>query len=359
MYAKQLNWKFPYDSLSQGKKITMANLLSHTAGLTVHGFAGYEKGSDIPNIIQILDGKPPANSAAIRSMYEPGLKSEYSGGGITISQLIVMNVARQPYEKYMQENVLQPLGMTSSSFEQFPPREKRAFFSSAYYADGKQVPVKYHVYPEEAAAGLWTNPTDLSKYIIETQLAYEGKSRKVLDEQMTKTRLTPYIDKNAALGVFIQDMEGVKYFGHGGANEGFRSQYYGSLEDGNGVVVMVNSDNGDIIPEIVNSVAKVYNFKGLYHSKAVKALVFTDDLLQTYTGKYELRPDLILSIIKKGNQLYSQISGQRQYTMFPLAENKFSLNLEDVQIEFIKDDKGQVVKAVVYQNGPHEAVKMK
>ncbi|MGZ3752413.1 MAG: serine hydrolase domain-containing protein, partial [Mucilaginibacter sp.] len=264
MNADQFSWKFPYDSVSKGKKITIANLLSHTAGLTVHGFGGYEKGASIPDIVQILDGKPPANSPKVRSMFEPGLKFEYSGGGITISQLVVMNMTHQPYDKYMFDNVLQPLGMTSSTYSQFLPREKRTLLASAYYADGQQVPFRYHVYPEEAAAGLWTNPTDLAKYIIETQLALEGKSHKVLNQQFTKTRLTPYMDKQAALGVFVEDLNGAKYFTHGGSNEGFRSQYYGSFEDGNGVVVMVNSDNGDIIPEILNSVAKIYQFKGLY-----------------------------------------------------------------------------------------------
>src|SRR6185312_277302 len=106
------SWKFPYDSLAKGKKITIANLLSHSAGLTVHGFGGYQKGDAIPTIEQVLDGKKPANSDPVRSMYEPGLKFEYSGGGTTISQLIVMDATGQAYDKYMYDNVLKPLGMT-------------------------------------------------------------------------------------------------------------------------------------------------------------------------------------------------------------------------------------------------------
>ena len=213
-------WQFPYDSLSKGKKISVVNLLSHTGGLTVHGFPGYERGKDtIPAIVQILNGQKPANSPAIRSMYEPGLKSEYSGGGITISQLIVMDVTHQAYNKYMNDNVLKPLGMTSSTYTQPPVDVKPQLLATAYYIDGKEVPGKYHIYPEEAAAGLWTNPTDLAKYIIETQLAYAGRSDKVLSQQTTQLRLTPYIDKNAALGVFVDNADSTKYFEHSGANE--------------------------------------------------------------------------------------------------------------------------------------------
>ncbi len=263
------SWKFPYDSLSKGKKITIANLLSHSAGLTVHGFGGYEKGDPIPTLEQVLDGRKPANSATVRSKYEPGLKFDYSGGGTTISQLIVMDVTGQPYDKYMYDSVLRPLGMESSTYQQPPVDKRPALESAGYYADGKEVKGKYHVYPEQAAAGLWTNPTDLSKYIIETQLALAGRSHKVLNQQMTTLRLTPYVDQHVALGVFIDLYpDGTKYFEHGGDDEGFTNKYYGSFEGGDGVVVMTNSANGGlIIPEIVNSVAKAYGFKDLNHSK--------------------------------------------------------------------------------------------
>lgn len=353
-------WKFPYDSLSKNKRISVANLLSHTGGLTVHGFDGYVKGEAIPNIVEILDGKKPANSAPIRSMYAPGLKSEYSGGGITISQLIVMDVTRQPYDKYMYDHVLKPLGMTGSTYAQPPVGVKPELLATAYRADGKEVEGKYHIYPEQAAAGLWTNPTDLAKYIIETQLAYAGKSHKVLDQQMTKTRLTPYIDKSAALGVFIANLDSIKYFGHGGANEGFRCQYDGSLEDGNGVVIMVNSDNGDIIPEIMNSIAKVYGFKGMYSSKLKKLVTVADAVLESYTGRYELAPNFILTISREGNHLYGQATGQGKSEIFPESQNKFFLKTtQSIELEFIKDDKGEISKLVLYQNGVHDAKKLK
>ena len=103
------SWKFPYDSLSKGKKITIINLLSHTAGLTVHGFPGYANGDTIPSLPEILNGKPPANTEAVRSQFEPGLRFQYSGGGTTISQLILQDITRLPYDVYKWENVLKPL----------------------------------------------------------------------------------------------------------------------------------------------------------------------------------------------------------------------------------------------------------
>jgi CubicO group peptidase (beta-lactamase class C family) len=195
-------------------------------------------------------------------MYAPGIKSEYSGGGTTISQVILIDVTSDAYDRWMGEHVLQPMGMTESFYTQPPPVSRAGVLAAAYHEDGSPVPGKYHIYPEKAAAGLWTNPTDLCKYIIETQLSLAGRSAKVLDAAHTKLRLTPYIDSSAALGVFIVRKGDRTWFQHNGADEGFRAAYYGSLEGGNGVVVMANTDNWDILNEVLAGVATVYRWKG-------------------------------------------------------------------------------------------------
>jgi CubicO group peptidase (beta-lactamase class C family) len=350
------SWQFPYDSLSKGKKITLANLLSHTAGLTVHGFRGYEPGTTLPTVLQILDGVKPANSDPVRSMYEPGIKAEYSGGGTVISQLIVMDVTHLPYADYMKKEVLLPLGMTASTFSQPPATIKPDLLATGYRGDGKPVEGNYHIYPEDAPAGLWTNPTDLAKYIIETQLAYEGKLAKVLNQATTKLRLTPYIDKNAALGVFI-DADGPGYFEHGGANDGFRSQYYGSLKDGNGVVVMVNSDNGSILPEVINSVAKVYEFKGLYHSTIKQTTTVPDSVLESYIGEYALSPDFIITIRKEGKSIYAQATRQGTVELLAETQTRFFPREIPAYLEFTKDSTGKVDGLVLDQNGQQQKAK--
>jgi CubicO group peptidase (beta-lactamase class C family) len=256
------SWKFPYDSLSDGKEITIAHLLSHTAGLTVHGFPGYEKGSALPTIVQILNGEKPANTAAVRSMAAPSAAYSYSGGGTTVSQLVLEDVTGLPYDEYMQKNVLNPLGMTSSFYTQPPPADKQNLLATGFNRNGKAIAGQYHIYPEQAAAGLWTNPSDLARYIIETQLSLEGKSRKVLSPEMTVLRLTPYKNASAALGVFIENKDGARYFKHQGVNAGFVSIYIASFEDGYGAVVMTNGSNTALLEEIINSIAKVYHWKG-------------------------------------------------------------------------------------------------
>ena len=280
-------WKFPYDSLSNNKKISVYNLLSHTAGLDIHGFPGYEKTDTLPTVQQILDGKRPANTKAVRSLFEPGKKFKYSGGGTTISQLILTNITNSNYADWMQKNVLEPLGMTNSSYQQ--PPTATANLATGYYGNGKPVTGKYHVYPEQAAAGLWTTPTDLAKYIIECQLALEGRSKKVLSQAMMKKRLTPYIDSNAALGVFIENKEGQLYFTHNGGNEAFLCTSYGSMQGGNGVVIMINGENFAVINELLNSVAIVYDWKGFYKPTFRKIVTVPKDTIATIRRQFSFR----------------------------------------------------------------------
>ncbi|GAB3959358.1 hypothetical protein GCM10028805_55330 [Spirosoma harenae] len=351
-------WKFPYDSISKGKKINTANLLSHTAGLTIHGFPGYAVGAAIPSLTQVLDGQKPANTQAVRSMFEPGVRFKYSGGGTTISQLMVMDITKQPYDQFMWENVLKPMGMANSSYTQ--PPAANALLATGYHANGQAVKGNYHIYPEQAAAGLWTNPSDLCRYIIETQLAYAGKSSKVLSSQTTRLRLTPYVDSSAALGVFIVKKGASMYFNHGGADEGFLSTYYGSLTDGNGVVVMVNSDNGRILEEVVNSVAQVYGWKDFYKPTIKPVVAVPEATLETYVGDYELAPNFVLTIAREQNRLISWATGQPKFPLFAETETLFFPKEFEAKIEFVKDESGKVNKAILWQGGRKtEAKKIK
>ncbi|TWR30665.1 serine hydrolase [Mucilaginibacter pallidiroseus] len=352
------SWKYPYDSVSKGNIINIKHLLSHTGGISVHGFGGYSVTDSLPTIVQVLNGTKPANSERIRSLTAPGAKFDYSGGGVTVSQLILTDITGQPYDTYMYKNVLKPMGMDNSSFTQQPAKNRAALLATAYSADGSEVKGKYHIYPEQGAAGLWTNPTDLSKYIIETQLAYEGKSARVLNQQTTKLRLTPYLT-GGALGVFIDSLADGVYFQHSGGNEGFKCQYYGSLQGGNGVVVMINSDNAGIIGEIVNSVGKVYGFKGLNRSKVYTEVAVDAAVLQTYVGEYEMKPGFILTVTREGNKLFAQGTGQDKIGLFAEAQNKFFLKNIPVELEFIKNNKNEVITCRVFQGGVIDAKRIK
>lgn len=315
------SWRFPYDSVSKNKKINLADLLSHTAGLNAINFQGYNRKSKIPGIPEILDGKRPSNSQAVRSEFEPELKFQYSGGGTTISRLIVSDVMHQPYDKFMYENILEPIGMLTSFFTQPPPKDKLKFLATGYHIDGSEVENKFKVYPEQGPDGLWTTPSEMANFVIETMLAYVGKSSKILNQEMTKVQLTPYHDESSALGVFIQKRGNATYFTHGAGNEGFAGQYYGSLKDGNGVVIYSNSDNRTIINEVVNSVATIYNWEDFCDTNIRKVIDLPDSIVQKYIGVYLL--DGELATIFKNKDGYYYNAGNNNLKMCFTSEVNF------------------------------------
>lgn len=327
------SWKFPYDSISKGKKITLAQLLSHSAGLNVHGFGytSYARGDTLPTVVEILNGKKPSSTEAVRSLFEPGWKYKYSGGGTMISQLVMMDVTKQPYDSYMGQNVLLPLGMKQSFFTQPPPIDKGKDLATGYTQinNGKEVKGKYPITPQQAAAGLWTTPTDLANMIINIQESLEGKSTSLLNKNTAELMLTPYNDELAAFGFFIENKNGVDYFQHGAGNPGFAGWYYASKEKGRGVVICMNSDNhAEIFDEIIKAVAASYKWDGFTKpEKPVErdAIALSDELASEYTGAYQLDNSMII-VQRKQNALWFNFQ-ERSWKMFFTSDSSF-FNLE-------------------------------
>ncbi|MGH8123918.1 MAG: serine hydrolase [Rudaea sp.] len=253
-------WKLPQNEFTKDEKVTLRRLASHTAGTTVHGFGGYALGTPLPTILQVLDGTPPANSPPVRVNFVPGSKSRYSGGGVTIEQLVMTDVTGVAFPELLQKSVFDKLDMRDSTFEQPLPPGRAAHAAHATHADGETVKGRWHVYPEMAAAGLWTTPADLAKFAIETALAEHGKSAKVLSAAMTRERLTaqPGTQKQIGIGFFLSP-DAAGEFGHDGADDGFQASLTMNAKTGKGVVIMTNSDNGELIVwDVLRSVAREY-----------------------------------------------------------------------------------------------------
>ncbi len=321
------SWKFPYDSLTGSKKINLFQLLSHTAGLDIHGFPGYKRTAAMPTLPQILNGEKPANTKKVHSLFAAGTKFKYSGGGTTVSQQLLMDVTGQDYASFMDKEVLKPLGMKHSSYQQ-PPTDT-AQLATGYYENGTPVKGKYHVYPEQAAAGFWTTPSDLALYIIECQLALIGKSKKVLNQEMMQRRMTPYIDSNAALGVFIEQKGARKFFNHNGGNEAFLCTSYGSLTGGDGVVIMINGQNFAVIGELTNSVARLYNWEGFYKPEFRKKIMPPADTLAALVGNYQMDKDTItLKLCPEGLCIQQNKQPANGYAC--MFQNNHSFTIQEV-----------------------------
>ena len=119
--------------------------------------------------MQLLDGKPPANTEAVRVNKAPGSGFRYSGGGYEVMQLLVEDVTGKRFDEVARELILDPLGMRRSAYEQPLGEERARNAASAYRGDGKAIAGRWHTYPEKTAAGLWTTPSELALFVMEIQ----------------------------------------------------------------------------------------------------------------------------------------------------------------------------------------------
>lgn len=343
------SWELPENEHTAARPVTLRHLLTHSAGTTVHGFRGYARGEQVPTLPQLLDGLKPANSAAVRVDIPVGSRWRYSGGGISIAQLVVEEETKKPFAQTARELVLQPFGMTNSTYVQPIPLELREKAATGYRSNGDAVAGKWHTYPEQAAAGLWTTPEDLAKFGIELQRIASGQSKNVMTQALAQDMLRRQVGE-WGLGVGVLGEGDATRFSHGGANEGFRAFWVGYRDTANGVAVMTNSDAGmGVANDLVRTIADEYGWPGL---APIQRTLGTADpkTFVDLAGFYEVpeapRP---LYIIADGDRLFRSTGprpGQRAELLPESADTFFGLD-GDFRIHFVRDAAGRVTEARV------------
>jgi CubicO group peptidase (beta-lactamase class C family) len=254
------SWQIPDNATTKQHPIKLRHLLSHTAGLTVHGFDGYAQYNERPTLVEILDGKKPANSQPVRPFLRPGYTFRYSGGGYCVLQQLLIDTTGSPFADFMMSRVLTPLGMSHSTYEQPLPTTRTEPFARGHRAKQTVILGGSNVYPEMAAAGLWTTPSDLARFAIDLSKSYAQGEGKLLTQQTVRRMLT--VEKGTyGLGLAIWGEGEALRFSHGGANEGYRSILLAYPATGQGLAIMTNSDTGsDMFNDVIELVGKLYGW---------------------------------------------------------------------------------------------------
>lgn len=277
------SWQVP--RVAPEARVTLRGLLSHTAGLTVSGFPGYAATETVPSLTGVLAGD--GNTDAVRQDTTEGSAFRYSGGGYTVAQLLIEDVTQASFASVADREVLSRLGMTRSAFAQPLPEAWAPTTAVGHRDDGTVVPGRWHTYPELAAAGLWTTPTDLARFMLAVRSASRGERPEFLNSTTATLALTPVIGQYA-LGFGIGDAGDSLSFGHGGANEGYRAMAHIHMASGDGVIVMTNSDaGGALADEIRRSVASVYGFY-VPAPETRETVAISQDALDRFVGHYPL-----------------------------------------------------------------------
>ena len=341
--VKLRTWKVPDNAFTVKEKVTIRRILSHSAGLTVHGFPGYASDEPVPTVVQILNGEKPANTDPIRVDVVPGTLWRYSGGGFVVLQTLLSDVTGKPFPQIMSELVLGPAGMTHSTYQQPLPQNRASEAATPYRANGDPVKGGAHTYPEMAPAGLWTTPSDLARMAMEVQSEYDGKSAKLLSQNMARQMLTHQIG-TWGLGFGLETAGDKPHFGHGGANEGFRCNIETYTDSGQGFAVMTNSDSGgELTEEVFRAVAKEYawpDYKPIEHV-LIKANPAT---FAAYPGTYEIPSIGKLTITLKSPSLYvaAEPFGPDPIELLPESPTQFFVLSGDITFTFHKDAQGAI-----------------
>jgi len=327
------SWYVPDNEFTKNEKVTLRRILNHTAGLTVWGFPGYDKGDKIPSVPEVLDGK--GNTDSVRVYKEPGRSWMYSGGGYTVMQLMITDTEGISFPETMQSHVLDPLGMQKSTFSNPLPEKYHSMAATGYRGNGQEVEGKWPIYPEMAAAGLWTTPSQLIQYAIEVQKINSSKEDGILKYSSVEAMLTPGMNDHG-----LGPQAGKERFGHGGADEGFRANMIAWKNEPYALVVMVNSDNGQIMQEFQLAIAKEYGLSGIVAD--VREIVkMSSEELQKYVGKFQVGDIGVVEVENTGSSLLFKAPFiQQRVELVAQSETRFFDKADGTPITFeLKDGK--------------------
>jgi CubicO group peptidase (beta-lactamase class C family) len=342
------SWRVPDNAFTAKQPVTLREILSHTAGLTVHGFPGYAAGEKVPSTVDVLDGK--GNTDPVRVDTVPGTIWRYSGGGYTVAQLLVHDVTGEPFAAAMKRLVLDPLGMKQSTYEQPLPERLADSAAVAYRSGGKEVEGRWHTYPEQAAAGLWTTPSDLARFALGIRAAYMGEEGAILKQATAREMLTERMG-GYGLGVAVEGAADTLRFSHGGANEGYRAFFVLHPSTGDGVAIMTNSDAGAALyMEAVRAVARVYDWPD-FRPETRTVVQVAPDVIEPYVGDYVLDQDFVIAITRDGGQLFASYPGQPKTPLLAESDTQFFPEGNALRLTFGRDGKGRVTHLVVHTGG--------
>jgi CubicO group peptidase (beta-lactamase class C family) len=349
-------WRIPENENWQ-PRVTLRQILSHTAGLTVDGFPGYLSSEPIPSVPEILNGEPSANTEKVEVNILPGLQFRYSGGGTTVAQQSIVDLLNKPFPQIMRELVLDPLELTNSTYEQPLPQHLTDRVATGHPWKGIPIVGKFHIYPEMAAAGLWTTVTDLAKVGIELiQILNNCSTHSFLNKDTVASMLCPQLEsqkigdgKFAGLGFFCDGREESFQFGHAGSNEGFSSLMRFYPNSGKGAVIMVNSNEGwPLISEILQAIATEYQWdEAVPNDRIIINLQNTNDYVGTYSSVGEIE----FLITANGSHLNLHYEQQPPLPIFPSSILEFFSEVVNMTIEFERDDKSRIIAMTINQAG--------
>jgi CubicO group peptidase (beta-lactamase class C family) len=329
-------WRLPGGLEGDTSDITLRMLLSHTAGFNVHGFKDVEPSAPLPSLLQTLNGTPPALNKPLERIDKAGTRSRYSGGGYMVVQAVIEDAMGQTFDSLARQYLFAPVGMSRSRFDA-APSVTTVDIAHAHDGSGKAValPRGWQSFPELGPSGLWSSAHDLAR-LVEALCASYRKPGGFLPQALAIEMMTVVSPGTFGLGPRLAGEGSAHIFHHAGANDSYKAYIEGNLDSGDGLVIVTNGANGDVLgDEIRNAVSDSLGWPGDWSVKI--APVIAVGLLDEFVGGYKRRagqsPELMgildtsfdiqdLSVLRTPDGLALQAKGKRR-SLKPVSSNRF------------------------------------
>ncbi len=330
----------PHGKQTKENPVTFRNIFSHTSGISAGGYEGYARNRSIPSDLDILRGSEGVNTPAIEVSTPPNETLAYSGGGYTLAELALQDIYNDEFSNIMKKWILEPVGMQNSEFTQPLPDSKGNQVAKGHTQSGDVLDGGWRNHPEQAAAGLWSNATDMAKFLIEIYKAYQGRSS--LFTQSDIQSIIKHERDGHVYGFILNRTGNDVSITHYGGNVGYRTGMTISLTSGNGLVYLTNSDNGGALGnELLLSASRVYDWQHFKQTNVRRKQV-SSEVLKGLEGKYKWNNQIDLSITfdEKNNLISLYFPNGDAYKLTAIVgDNLEFINPNTgVEISFLKKD---------------------
>ncbi|HKO79342.1 MAG TPA: serine hydrolase, partial [Chitinophagaceae bacterium] len=332
----------------RGDEVTIHQLLTHISG--IHS---YTSNNDFFDKVTKTISPDSLVNAIKKDPYDfnPGERMLYNNSGYFILGYIIGKVSGKPYDVYLKEAFFDPLHMNNTGVHYAGIKLEHEAKGYANNNNRYEEALNWDMSWAGGAGAIYSTIDDLLKW---NQALYGGK---VLNEKSMKEALTPVVLKNGnppsmkyGYGLGLNAFRGEDIIGHSGGLHGFITQLSYYPKEKLTIVMFSNSDQ----PQVNFDPAKIA--EAFLWNKMDKQTSYAEATekpknLQVLTGRYEIMHAGVLTVTTESDKLFAQITGQSKFEIFPASDTEFFWKVVDARIKFIKDDKGEITQAVIFQNG--------
>ena len=343
--------KYMVDAPSTWNKVTLFHLLNHTSGIPNYtsfpDFAAFTTSTKTPEQQIDFFRNKPLN-------FQPGTQFEYNNSGYVLLGYLIEQISGERYQDFVVNNIFKPLQMNDSGYDSHADiilhRAAGYMISSngVCNADYLDMSIPY------SAGSLYATTHDLHRW---EQGLFEGI---ILSAESLKKMMEPFKNEYG-FGVRIYSLNGHKVISHAGGTSGFNTKLLYFPDNKLTVIVLANLNAlGYVAQDLALKLVDIAHGKTVTLSSERKKIILSSELLTQYVGTYTIEPYVgayglthlrQLSVSLDNGHLMVQEKNQPTIPLFPESEIKFFGEVPDIQIDFFKNEQGQIAHLVVHQDG--------